>query len=1253
MIPAIKELNFPSYATLSQATVTLNDMGEHVITAQVSIDGNIKPDFSYNWEVEFMGERYIHPLRTPQAIKDNSSIYSKIDLVFEHWAIYNMKRFYFVELASTNAGTAFANKYIVPLGLNLGDFCTALQDVLDFYFKDEPFGIKVDLNPELTYSLDRAFINISYSYIWDVLQQIHKIYGVRWYFRYDYRGIYYIKIGYPALEVSHIFEYGYDKGLISLERQVQDTNIRNSLLGRGGSQNLPKYYFKNAPEGSLYASDPDAIPELEFVEFTELRGKTFRDYVKGWKAARYGGTPMEFPTEAYNKGFTDTEFDPVEDVKDNISIAKYGFLQGGLDNNEEIYPSIQNISLDGMGLVNEVVAVEQVLSDDIDQAVNDEAIISNYESIVKGCKLTPSKINCSFFEFRRDFITIEDGNVGTLLYDVILKVSKWNAKTNQYDGYAIEGEDYSIVDKKIKIEHVVDRLNGVYKEYDQTINLPSGKYVLTYDVEVKNLHFHSSVNPEDVLWVDFSITNIKLSQTRFTDASEEWKPTFNIWIKNIWQTEKLETETEQEYADRVWLPILGMDGQEAAVTFSSGWLAQSEDWEFKVVKGGYAYDTTQSYNGVPSHWKLTLEKTDAELESIGLYIPNANTNGNAVAGDTFFFTGIDMPHQYVLWGEQRVDEWKTTALDEVKDIKPTWVARLDKIRIHTLENGDSDLLVNELKVGSKIRIADNRFIDTENIELYLQSITYTYTDKIIPDVEIVLSDKMQAVEHPVQRIQGEIELLSAQVAHPSASLVRQIRQIFDAIYLRKDGVEDLSKSPTSFTSLVKSGDFRAGMIGGKGWGIYRDGNGNTIAEFDQLKARQTFTANDVVRNEVKHQGGVIVSSAASMLISKVEETGNGYKCYFDQEQGSKANLFAFDDVAMCQLFSPENDTIRFYKRRVIEVAEDYVTLSKTDVNGTDIPQENDTIIHYGNYTDKSRQYVIIRNVVDGGYDQMLKGLKSVDAVGKEYYFAGISQNGTPLWFIGDRQGGYAEWDGYSMNIKGRLEVGSNVGGATVVDGGLVTAETISLGSEGAIKAGVTGGGESDDDVRFWAGVPYEQRALAPFRVYQSGQAVMTSGVFGGYLQTTLQDVSLLSAEPTSTYGDVAVRLDKLLNVYIKQQQIYEIILPNSLDFVGKRVVVVNGHMPPYLRIQGGTPQPTYIRAEDYTFQLGGVSSTIYGYIRGWNYTGNLWENFDSIKDPKCISIIGGCCELLCISQGQWMITSLNVLHKEVVEYQNG
>ena len=66
MINDIKELNFPSYATLTKATVNISDMGEMTITADVRIDGDISPDFSYDWEVMFKGERYIMPLRKPQ-----------------------------------------------------------------------------------------------------------------------------------------------------------------------------------------------------------------------------------------------------------------------------------------------------------------------------------------------------------------------------------------------------------------------------------------------------------------------------------------------------------------------------------------------------------------------------------------------------------------------------------------------------------------------------------------------------------------------------------------------------------------------------------------------------------------------------------------------------------------------------------------------------------------------------------------------------------------------------------------------------------------------------------------------------------------------------------------------------------------------------------------------------------------------------------------------------------------------------------
>jgi len=59
---------------------------------------------------------------------------------------------------------------------------------------------------------------------------------------------------------------------------------------------------------------------------------------------------------------------------------------------------------------------------------------------------------------------------------------------------------------------------------------------------------------------------------------------------------------------------------------------------------------------------------------------------------------------------------------------------------------------------------------------------------------------------------------------------------------------------------------------------------------------------------------------------------------------------------------------------------------------------------------------------------------------------------------------------------------------TTINGGVVTSGRIQLaGSNAAVKAGITGEGDTDSSVRFWAGAAYENRSLAPFRVLQSGE----------------------------------------------------------------------------------------------------------------------------------------------------------------------
>ena len=946
MIPQIKEINFPEYATLSTATATHVDMGDKTITAQVKIDGSIVPDFSYDWEIEFQGERYIQPLREPQASKGNESISSLIDLTFYHKGIYDLKRYFFVDLATTNSGTAMVDKYIAPLSLNLGEFITALNNVLRFYYGDV---YSVQLNPNFEYDeTDKKMIDINYTHIWDMMTQIYELFGVRWTWDTsdlnDYQQYYTIKVGYEAHEMTHVFKYGFDGGLLRFERQVQNPEIRNRMFGRGGSQNLPYRYFKKQdPNNTAWKADPDWIPELENVYFANLRGKTFRDYVKGWKAKHYGGDALIPPTDAYKKGFTDDIFSPIEYVEDTNSIAKYGILQGGLDNNEEIFPTIQKRVIDGFGRADEVLAVEKILVDeptsnmeaatDVVPISEEDARLYNNELNHDSLSITSrtsdiylskdahilKDIDVSVTQYVRvaryvqqyfdgewkDFTTsrpefdevvplqidsietsiidsetghnVSDiGNIpkGTTIH-IASKIGASGLLCTSYEEFSlspdgpryrnvteVKGSSRIVVSFNTEIDYTpiygdiignyaegTDRISGeVYlisgddraitlrsneftvEEDGATIgNVPirikpstdtTGSYTYAIAIDIIDATTNDIATNEDgsivnannipkgtyFLRVITTITNLLSTSETYTvelmpayiyypyDA-DKWRPTFNIWIKDIWGIKRFNNENDLSYTERVWNPILGDHmGNEAKVVFSSGWLSGHSDYEFPIIS--VAFDDTEQLRGVKSHWRLTLGKSNADVEATGKWLPSIQIQ--ASAGDFFYFIGIDMPHQYVLWAEEEVDKWKQENMPS--QFKPSFVIHTDKVRLNSLQESETRPLLNSLRVGNKIRTADFRFIESEYETLHLQSITYTWDASTImfPNVEVVLSEHVLKTTNVVTQIlESNIKLNTK---------INAVNKVFNTLNYKtnKLGIET-----KAFSSQVASIDTKA------------------------------------------------------------------------------------------------------------------------------------------------------------------------------------------------------------------------------------------------------------------------------------------------------------------------------------------------------------------------------------------------------------------------------------------------------------
>lgn len=1099
MIPQIREVNFGpgtvnDYATLHQATVSFQEMGERTITTQVRIDGDVVPDFS-GWELEFRGERFVLPTTVPQASKDNTSRNSIVELNFSSWIISELKRYYFVSLSQIDANTAIADQYKASVILPLRQFVALFNEVLKYYFGDT---VRMDLFQPEIHSTTPIAVEINYTHIWDVLTKFYELFNVRWTIGVE-NGVYVIKVGYTADSIDdHDFEYGYDGGLLRFERQVQDESITNILLGRGGEKNLPYRYFKlQDPDNQEWAPDPDAIPELANIYFDRLRDAAFRWYVRGWMqnpspnrdtswdATHIFPAYLDIPEEyqyAYDRGRTDEKFNPVEFVKDDDSITKYGERWGAVEDNDDIYPTIQGVTREGLGRVDEVVAVSEITTDDI-QAASEKAAV---ETNVPGATMSDyiptntahrDMTSYQFSVFGKEF-TVPDGQVGNLD-----KSGIWAITFNHYIAipqggtatYPFPFRDWQqeYIATAIRVNTERSNIRVLKKETGEEVsryNIQPGDYYYTLDVYL-DINMNMILNES---WgIDSSyLRTLQINVTVGTGGmllvtseldTNAWKPTFDIWVKNIWGTEKAQGETAERYAARVWEKILGdRVGNEAKIVFSDGFMSISEDYEFQIAEYP-TFDQSQTitvleedeqYHTYQSEWKITLRKSDAEFEATGLFIPNSKEGGKPAAGDHFFFIGIDMPFAYVEWAEDQLHASKSDSLDKTADINPTWVINLDKVRMHTIEQADyGTALADRLASGATVWIKDRRFTSGQRLKLYVQSITYTWNEPsdgspyLVPDIEVVLSDKVVDSVGPVAKIQGAVDVIRSTYARVS-DIEQTVRRVAEPLFLKKTGEADTSESPTQFASKVSSVSFRQGDVGGKGWGIYKDGDDESVLELDKIVVRHEMRVNTLVTNQVSYVGGKQIISAASIECTQVVEGADLYLCFFDQKKGSVANLFKEGDIAMGQTFSPENKETRYYRYYVDSVGVDYIALEKADgVGGA--PSAGDTIVQFGNANDTARQYVIIRDVIGGGYERMLSGLDSVSANGKEYYFAGRQGGAStdrPRWFVGDKDAEYAEWEDGRLFIKGVIEVtGGNVAHLanalaadnTIIAGGMV------------------------------------------------------------------------------------------------------------------------------------------------------------------------------------------------------------------------
>ena len=207
------------------------------------------------------------------------------------------------------------------------------------------------------------------------------------------------------------------------------------------------------------------------------------------------------------------------------------------------------------------------------------------------------------------------------------------------------------------------------------------------------------------------------------------------------------------------------------------------------------------------------------------------------------------------------------------------------------------------------------------------------------------------------------------------------------------------------TPRIQSANFSEGPLGA-GFRLWLAQNGaNAELELDSLTVRKTMKIFELIIQQIKHQGGMVIYSAASIVCSRVEELENGYKCYFDtmeNEQGDAQvpNEFVVGDQARCQRFDLASTSAKYYWRLVTAVGDDYIVLSKTDCDsGSGVPAVGDNIVQLGNRTNTARQSAKVTTCIDSQSprDDYYKGINSYDLTGKLITTVGVKDNKVGVW----------------------------------------------------------------------------------------------------------------------------------------------------------------------------------------------------------------------------------------------------------------
>lgn len=400
---------------------------------------------------------------------------------------------------------------------------------------------------------------------------------------------------------------------------------------------------------------------------------------------------------------------------------------------------------------------------------------------------------------------------------------------------------------------------------------------------------------------------------------------------------------------------------------------QEQDLITLVQDGSNKNITSGSFTTSLSGTFATNERVDAVEEDVEILDTKVNDNykdlsNKIVEGDTSVTTNLNstITSYYDVLNNKIItlDTKHDTDMSEIGGTMQEWIDDIDnRSTLQQLQDALNRLTVAENTITALSELIANGggsgsapgYHTQSTATIFPLSGYYKANDASPLATSDTLNQALSKLENQVEAVassSGSLPVIkSTETTQPSdGTLYTSLKT--EKTFLNKYG--DTAEGRIDFKNGLQGGTiFRSGWDG-QGASLYPFGTKWNL-ELDNLFVRGNMTVNELTVNEIKAVGGDLLVTLGDMKCTKVETLADGYKCYFDTEDGTKYNEFVVNDMAICQQFDGKN--VKRYWRKVNEVGRDYIVLSKDvcEPNSSE-PGEGDTILQLGHMYETDPDY---------------------------------------------------------------------------------------------------------------------------------------------------------------------------------------------------------------------------------------------------------------------------------------------------------